>query len=222
MKKLFFLFIAVAIIFPIVHFVFFSPFYDRAGEWLFLFNQGFKKTSKENISSIKQPIVSPSDQFSRIVVNASVSKTSKIRLGISAEKTDNLREEEIFIAPKKEITWDFPQIDNSQNKTYLLQIDIPEESRNNIRFYFFSTDQQSSIIINDEQAHGLSLATHTESKFSTPLEKIQTLATRVKIYKPPLIQIIFFPLMGLYIVLFAVSAWHGLKIILSEEAVDKK
>lgn len=222
MKKIFFIFISTAIILPIVHFVFLSPFYDRAGEWLFLFNQGYKKISKENISSIKQPIISPSNQFSKIVIDASVNKISKIRLKLSDKKAYGLREEDLFITPGKKIIWEFPRVSYSQNKAFQLQIDIPPESQNHIQFIFFNTDPQNAIVVNNEQISGLSLAMHTESKFLTPLEKIQTFVARIKTYKPPLIQIIFFPIAALYVIFFAISLWYGIKIILSEESMDKK
>lgn len=208
--------LTITLIIPVMIFIFGNPYYDRAGNWLFLVNQR-KAVRQSNIHFIQQPIISNSKNFGRLTIVADVIRSTVLRLELYNKEGVIIRYTTLYSGkprPLATIRWEFPPIENSLKEAYSLSIAVPRESKDALSFVFFPGENKA-LINNTEET--MTLAYFTESKFLSFFEKIQTLKIRIKTYKPPFIQMLFFPLFGFYLIIFPVTLWHSLKIILQEK-----
>ena len=212
--------IMISLGFPIINFLFFSPYYDRSGEWLHIPNQAKKEIYQGNIALINQHIYSISRNLARITIQARWRERIDMELSLMNDEKHIVRR---TIKPRiigNKIIWEFTPLKDSSNKTYDLIIINNNQEKKTVQLSLCPTnDKNSSIKINKQILEGKSLAFFIESKFTGPKEKIITFYKRILTYKPALIQWLFFPTLTLFFILFIGGLKFAIKIILTDDEI---
>lgn len=200
---------------PLINFLLLSSYYDRSGEWLQLSNQAKKETYQYNAALIRQLIYSNGKNLARITIQARPIKKNKIELSLTDDKKNIVRSTTAPRFTGNQMIWEFAPLENSINKEYYLGINSADQEGKAVRLSLFSTgDKKSSVEINGQALDGKSLAFFTESRFAGVKEKIQTFHQRTLTYKPPFIQLLFYPVFVTFLILFIITLWLAMKAII--------
>lgn len=188
---------------PAINFIFFHPYYDHGGDWFYLIDPlKESRIISNNSKIIRQSFFSMGDNLSRIVILARLNKPTNLKLDLFDNSSKNIRSITKLFSKNQTILWDFSTVEHSNNREFVLEIRINDEQKDGIIFNLYSIDQVGyDITINDKLESGKTLGLLTESKFPNSKEKIRTLLKRIIIYRPKFIQILFFPVFALYIIL---------------------
>lgn len=191
---------------PLIIFIFFHPYYDHSEEQIRPLGYDNKTIHQENIRLIEQPIFSAGKNLARISIQARLPKKTGVKLSLVGDNGKIVRSSAKPRVKDNQIIWEFAPVKDSSGRIYDLIINIANNADKNTKLTLIPNAQKNyDIKINEKNIDGQSLIFYTESKFSSPKEKIQTFYKRIIAYKPVFVQWLFFPALLIFLILSAVN-----------------